>query len=478
MKILEFELFSEYRKIKQNKKFKFKKNNVLCLTGKNGSGKTNLFELILGILNTAMLNDQRVNVKLFYCLKIELKKEEIYIEHNSNGLEIYKLENENKVILTSEYLKNNLNIIVYSSAKRTVLSETHYFNILSKTKNNTEYFEEYFNYFIREKLKKCILIYLLLFKYEELRNILKGIMEIKQLKEIRVEIKSELKIGLRKEQREAIKNIFSKTYKELKKGVKVQLDTNDLLRIKNYYKDNEFEFFSLLETLERLNFINAFNLDEYEGLLSGIISEKTEDNYASKEFFISKILLEDSILFNYLSEGELQLLETIGTILLFQSKEYKKENLYIFDEPTTHLNTGWLAEYITLLKKVLSLKSSQESRLESQLIFSTHNLDIISDLPVENLHLIEEGEFKQIKEETFGSNEFKLNKILFNKDTSVSNNVLSKMNEYYEKIEEITTKRELEQIEYEVDATFGSSPEKYKLLKYIQDKFFKIGDYS
>ena len=303
-------------------------------------------------------------------------------------------------------------------------------------------------------------------------------MEIKELKKISIEIKSELKIGLRKEQREATKNIFGKTYKELKEGVKVQLDEDDLLYIKDYYKDNEFEFFSLLETLERLNFINAFNLDEYEGLFTGIISEKTEDNYASMEFFISKILFEDNILFNYLSEGELQLLETIGTVLLFQSKEYKKENLYIFDEPTTHLNTGWLAQYITLLKKVLSLKSSQDSRLESQLIFSTHNLDIISDLPMDNLQLIEDGEFKPIKEETFGSSEFKLNKILFNKDVSVSNNVLNKINEYYEKIEGMTTKEELERIEEEVEATFGSSPEKYKLLKYIQDKFFRIGDCS
>ena len=478
MKILEFELFSKYRKIKQNKKFKFKKNDVLCLTGKNGSGKTNLFELIIGILNTIMLNDERVHFNLFYFLKIELKKEEIYIENNENGLQIYKLDNNEKIILTNEYLKNNLNIIVYSSAKRTVLSETHYFNILSKTKNNMEYFEEYFNYFIREKLKKCILIHLFLFKYEDLKKVLEGIMEIKELKKISIEIKSELKIGLRKEQREATKNIFGKTYKELKEGVKVQLDEDDLLYIKDYYKDTEFEFFSLLETLERLNFINAFNLDEYEGLFTGIISEKTEDNYASMEFFISKILFEDNILFNYLSEGELQLLETIGTVLLFQSKEYKKENLYIFDEPTTHLNTGWLAQYITLLKKVLSLKSSQDSRLESQLIFSTHNLDIISDLPMDNLQLIEDGEFKPIKEETFGSSEFKLNKILFNKDVSVSNNVLNKINEYYEKIEGMTTKEELERIEEEVEATFGSSPEKYKLLKYIQDKFFRIGDCS
>lgn len=474
MRLLELTLFDDYKTLKKNKTFKFKNNNILCIAGKNGSGKTNLFEVLSSILTVAALN-HKFETNFKYKLKLELKGSEIYITNKNNVTKIYKMINGEEIELGKEYLKNNLNVVIYSSAKRSVLSEAHYFEILEKIKSKEESTDCY-NYFVREKIKKCIILYLLLFDFNELKSILKEFISIKEIEEIILEIKTEFKDVLNKEQRKITKEIIiKKTYKEINEGVKVKLNKTDIEKIKEFYKDNKFHFFSLLESLEKLNFIDSLKkIDTYEDLFSEILSERVEDNYLSDKFFISKIYLQGEIGVHSLSEGELQLIETIGTILLFQNKEFQKENLYIFDEPGTHLNVNWMSKYITLLKKIMSIKSIEESKLESQLIFSTHNTEIISDLPVDNLHLIEKGQFKPIQEETFGSSEFKLNKILFDKISSVSDNVLNKISEYYEKIEEINTREELEKMEECVEVTFGTSPEKYKLLKYIQDKLFKM----
>lgn len=473
MKLLELKLFDNYKTIKKGTTFKFKAKDILCVAGQNGSGKTNLFSIISEILSVTSFNNKKIRLEYKFELKIELKGENFKITNVDEEIVVYRLVDMKRLIGGRDYIRNNLNVILYSSAKRTILGEPHYVEILEKIKDKKTN-ESSFNYLIREKLKKCILIYLFLFEYDEMKKLVDNIIPIKELEGIVLEIKLDSREGIDNEQRKAVRIIFGKTYKEMEDGVQVYLEKDDLERIKNYYSDNKFHCFLLLESLEKLNFMNMSKQKELINYYDGIIGEKIEDNYLSDKFFISNIFFEEDIEYKFLSEGEVQLLETLGSILLFQSKEYQKENLYIFDEPTTHLNANWMSKYITLLKNVLLIKSANESKLMSQLIFSTHNSEIITDLPMDNLHLIENGEFKTIKEETFGSSEFKLNKILFNKTSSVSENVLNEINKYYEKIEGATSKEDIEILEEYIEMTFAESPEKYKLLRYAQNKLLKI----
>jgi predicted ATP-dependent endonuclease of OLD family len=80
---------------------------------------------------------------------------------------------------------------------------------------------------------------------------------------------------------------------------------------------------------------------------------------------IKKKVLEETISFFNLSEGEQQLITTIGLIIIFS----KYETLFLFDEPDTHLNPKWQRSYIDLIKEFIPSDYSNNSHL----IISTHS---------------------------------------------------------------------------------------------------------
>ncbi|MGL5149444.1 MAG: AAA family ATPase, partial [Clostridium sp.] len=253
------------------------------------------------------------------------------------------------------------------------------------------------------------------------------------------------------------------------------LDDNDIQKIREVYQKNDQYFYQILQNLELLNISEALKKERIDNIRDEYISERVEDNYLNNQFSIQDIEFDNDITYRYISEGELQLFETLGAIILFQSREYQKENLYIFDEPTTHLNVNWLTKYITLLKETLKIIPSERVEpVNSQIIFSTHNSDIMIDLPKANLHLIKNGEFKSISEETFGGSELKLNRVYFNKLDSVSENVMREIEKELKKIESETNIKELKKIERRIEVKFANSPEKYNLLRSIEERAFEL----
>lgn len=475
MNLIKLELINNYKKIKAGEVFKFNQKEILGILGENGSGKTILFELITDILSFSIMDREQQHKNLqekniLFRLELRIKEKNVYIERLKEN-DLIRVYTKNCDGAIEEYqISNDLNIIIYSSAKRSILSNTYYKLLLSVLKNGTD-IDNNFNSYIREKIKKIIIIYLFIFEEEYLKDIFQNIIEIKSIKKIELRISKNYlsKISF-------LKSLLEDEYESIEKNnhVNIILSKSNIEKIKDKYKKNGRMFYYLLQNLELLN-IKELTKNENK-INQKFVSEDIEDNYLSEEFSIQEIEFEDNITYRYLSEGELQLFETIGTIILFQGKEYNKDNLYIFDEPTTHLNVNWMAKYITLLKKALKIApENRESKMESQIIFSTHNSDVMSDLPRAYLHLIKNGKFERITEETFGANELKLNRVYFNKIDTISDNVKNELALIMEEIDTENDLEKLKKIDKKIELRFANSPEKYNLLRSLDEKIMELG---
>jgi predicted ATPase len=92
-----------------------------------------------------------------------------------------------------------------------------------------------------------------------------------------------------------------------------------------------------------------------------------------------------AIVFREMSEGEQQLLTVLGLLRFTKSRD----SLILLDEPDTHLNPHWAVDYLRLLEQVMSDSEvgSSEQR-SSQLLVSTHDPLVISNLVRQQIHLL------------------------------------------------------------------------------------------
>ncbi|KFJ92372.1 hypothetical protein JF55_06450 [Pseudomonas sp. 1-7] len=98
-----------------------------------------------------------------------------------------------------------------------------------------------------------------------------------------------------------------------------------------------------------------------------------------------------------LSDGEAQLLHTIGAVRLFGDVE----SLFIFDEPETHLNPSWRTRYH------LGFEQAGQGLVASQALISSHSPFLISSLHREAVYHFERIDGQSIMasppSETFGA---------------------------------------------------------------------------
>lgn len=88
-----------------------------------------------------------------------------------------------------------------------------------------------------------------------------------------------------------------------------------------------------------------------------------------KNFWVSKTELTEPVLLKSFSDGEHQLLHTLGLCLLFKDTN----SLFLLDEPETHFNPQWRANFISRLRQSLSGSHNQE------MLITTHTPFLISD---------------------------------------------------------------------------------------------------
>ncbi|MGL5903194.1 MAG: AAA family ATPase, partial [Cetobacterium sp.] len=201
------------------------------------------------------------------------------------------------------------------------------------------------------------------------------------------------------------------------------------------------------------------------------LSERLENIYSNNNFYIEDIVFNDDISYKNLADGEKQLLSTIGMMLIYQkSISNKKDNIFIFDEPGTHLNPAWKINYVSYLEKILNIENNDGEKTGSQIIFTTHTPEIISDLKKNELHLIKSGEFEEIDKNNLGDTINSINKDLFEKEHTISTRAIEKINKYYDKFHKEFNIYNLINIKNEIIQELGDSAERFELLLEIEKK--------
>jgi len=137
-----------------------------------------------------------------------------------------------------------------------------------------------------------------------------------------------------------------------------------------------FQAFQVLLTLNLYAVNDVLKTDLYTST-SHYVSE-TVPTLASdqrimriKNFYFTKQGVEKPMLLKELSDGEHQLLHSLGLCLLFR----ETNSLFLLDEPETHFNPDWRASFITRLRQCLPGRRD----FAQEMLITTHTPFLISD---------------------------------------------------------------------------------------------------
>lgn len=142
--------------------------------------------------------------------------------------------------------------------------------------------------------------------------------------------------------------------------------------------ENESETFRYLESL----------------FLSDLFSEIVID--------IKRDGTDDLISFSQLSEGEQQMISTLGLMIITGNKN----SLYLLDEPDTHLNPKWQRDYISIIKELIGDKGN------SHILISTHSPFIPQAVKDSDLILFKHIEGKTVTSKIDNMHTWRIDQIL------------------------------------------------------------------
>lgn len=167
---------------------------------------------------------------------------------------------------------------------------------------------------------------------------------------------------------------------------------------------------------------------------------------------------EHSASIDDLSDGEAQLLHTIGAVRLFGDVE----SLFIFDEPETHLNPSWRTRYH------LGFEQAGRGLVTSQALISSHSPFLISSLRREAVYHFERINGQSIMasppSETFGASFEVLIKKFFGLRSAISQTAVDEIRSHLNDVHmDNAHKRQW------IEEQLGESMERAYLLKRLED---------
>lgn len=177
---------------------------------------------------------------------------------------------------------------------------------------------------------------------------------------------------------------------------------------------------------------------------------------------VTELQLQDDsgalIDFDDLSDGEAQLIQTLGVAYLFGG-----DSLFLFDEPETHLNPIWRTNFHKHLKTAMA-----DADL-SQAIVTTHSPFLISSLKKENVYLVERNDnhsasVTPVPHETYGASFEVLIKQHFALKSMISQTAVAEVLEIL-KDPQLSVSQRRDWIEQNL----GDSMEKAYLLRRLQN---------
>lgn len=231
-----------------------------------------------------------------------------------------------------------------------------------------------------------------------------------------------------------------------------------------------FQFLQVLLTLNLYSVSDTLKTDLYQSS-SHYISE-TVPTLASderimrfKNFYLTKQGITKPMLLKELSDGEYQLLHSLGLCLLFRDTN----SLFLLDEPETHFNPDWRANFISRLRECLP----SEGDVGQEMLITTHSPFLISDSTPEKVLIFTKDEansevsISHPDYNTLGASINKITMNTFGKRETIGGHAQALLEGFRLRYKE--GNEDKERLITEIHHTLGDSVEKLFLIKMILD---------
>jgi len=529
MRLLHLKLLSKFRGLAPETEFIFdngeqvkEKIEPICLVGVNGSGKSNLMEVIAEIFyylelykssskKTDKRHQTRFGFEISYELNLNLQAAKVSWEKfaklsfetkDTVKVTVKKQPKQIPTITLSVkekiYVENNsdpdyfilpLHVISYSSGQNELISNPfirtnyHYFDELNseKSRNISEELDLSRLFHIDYEASKLITISNYLFARKNNVDMISEEVEVDDLDSFSIVIRSR---NYRNNKIE-FAGIIQKSIEDLKSCATTFEEKNgeaNFRELKLSYKvDDEmrraFEnsFGSAIRLYSSLFFLNVMNIHCHPKETRDKIknSGSLDDNLSylipvpPRErlvFIVEKVKFKkqgekEPIKYKNLSDGEHQLMHVLGSIMLLNLSG----SILLFDEPETHFNPEWRSQLITFINKAASEKNKVDKFREQEIIISSHSPFIVSDCRRERVFVFEKGgKATNPSINTFGTSVNILTEEIFKKTESISGQSMEKIEEI--KKLPLTTPAEIETAK-EASRVLGESVEKVLLFR-------------
>lgn len=473
-----------------------------CFIGINGSGKSQVLELIAEIflyLDRIFRKENRVELELSpFAFRIEyeifldnleylvvIESEKIGTRKKDLNIEIYNTKLELiEIDINSFYEYLPVRVVGYTSGDNETLSlpfDSYYDEYASYTaqralRNGQTSDYEPSLYFMNYNTNLGIAISSLLFEDQiGSINYLKEELNIKRLVSFRLIIQTKQQNAPNRKkggviltpQLEDWKNKLIKCSSKIiydedseKYILDYTIDDNTKKAFKHHFS-NALELYTSLYKLELLNnlIIKREIRTKIERIRKGrkLVSKMPMVAEDDKVLSYSELKLEltngDIVDYLCLSDGEHQFLNIFGTILMINQDNC----LFLLDEPETHFNPKWRRTFISILKKIT------ENR-KQDLFITTHSPFIVSDTKKENVFIFNRDQNKIIisepNQETYGTSFDDILKMAFDIKIPIAEDALSL-------IKELEKSNDIEYIEKRI-IELGDSYELSSLYRKIE----------
>ena len=180
-----------------------------------------------------------------------------------------------------------------------------------------------------------------------------------------------------------------------------------------------------------------------------------------KHFLLKKVDAEEPVLLKSLSDGEHQLLHSLGLCLLFRNTR----SLFLLDEPETHFNPDWRSNFVTRLHQCFG-----DSEDNHEMLVTTHAPFLISDSKPEKVLVFKKEDGKvTVKNPDYNTLGASINKITMNtfgKRETIGGHAQGILDGLRTRFEAGEDK---ERLITEINQQLGDSVEKVLLIKTILD---------
>lgn len=187
-----------------------------------------------------------------------------------------------------------------------------------------------------------------------------------------------------------------------------------------------------------------------------------------KNFWLEKEGVTEPVLLKSLSDGEYQLLHSLGMCLLFKNTN----SLFLLDEPETHFNPRWRSNFISRLHQCF--KGSEDSH---EMLITTHTPFLISDSQPEKVLVFNKANnqvsISKPNYNTLGASINKITMNTFDKRETIGGFAQGILEEFKNRSQ--TNEEDKEKLIDEINKKLGDSVEKVLLIKTILDSMEEKG---